>query len=387
MKRGTALIVLTLASIMGIWGQEAGATLFVTSNPIRAEVRLNGSLLPSRTPLLLRDLVPGEHRFEVEKDGYLFQKLKIEFASGEMRVLMFDLVEQGVSSVFPSEQRIFVMGQEEQARDNVFYFERGDYTITREQGEVYVDPLFPQQRLIDGLHIAIPIMLVFSSLLTVDAIFSPSDSSWPVPPAVLAANGITVSMIGVDIALNLKKRKQQQSYSYFTCTQEQTQQRARSLYSEAERLLESGSLSEAADRYTRLVDSSHDSPLLPQALYRMAGIHYLQGENESAVVLYRRIVQEYPVAEIYDKCQKTLADLLLQSNSYEESIRHLDGMVYFDPLYTPEAIAAYRCLILEDWAEVDPAARDKVNRCYEEFLEKYPDSEMIEIFRRKLGRE
>jgi len=119
----------------------------------------------------------------------------------------------------------------------------------------------------------------------------------------------------------------------------------------------------------------------------MAGIHYLQGENESAVVLYRRIVQEYPVAEIYDKCQKTLADLLLQSNSYEESIRHLDGMVYFDPLYTPEEIAAYRCLILEGWAEVDPAARDKVNRFYEEFLEKYPDSEMIEIFRRKLGQE
>ena len=384
MNRATALIVLILAGILNSWSQEAGVILFVTSNPIGAEVRLDGSPLPDSTPLLLRDLEPGEHRLQVEKKEYLDQKLEIGFAAGEMRVLIFDLVERGVSSVFPTDKRVFVMGREEQALESVFYFEEGSFTITREQGEVYVDPLFPQQRLIDGLNIAVPILLVFTSLLTVDAVFSPSDNNWPLPPTVLAAQGITLSMVGLDIALNLKKRKQLQSYSYGIRLQENKRQRARSLYSEAERLLEGGSLSEAADRYARLVESCPDSPLVPRALYRMAGIHFVRGENDAAILSYRRVVREYPVAELYDKCRKTLADLLLQQGRCEESLSQLDSMLYFDPLYTKEQIDAYRCTITEQLALADPATAPDLERCYEEFIEKYPDSESADDFRQIL---
>ena len=73
-----------------------------------------------------------------------------------------------------------------------------------------------------------------------------------------------------------------------------------------------------------------------------------------AVALYRLIVQEYPVAELYDKCQKTLADLLVQARRYEESIEHLDEMVYLDPLYSPGEIEAYRAAILEQWGKANP---------------------------------
>jgi outer membrane protein assembly factor BamD (BamD/ComL family) len=385
MRRTPALVLLFLAGIMKIWCQETGVTLFVTSNPIRAQLRVDGSRLADSTPVLLRDLEPGKHRFRLEKEGFLDHELEIDFAPGEMRVLVFDLVERGVSSVFPTDKTVYVMGREEPAQESVFYFEQGSFTINREQGELYVDPLFPQQRLIDGLHIAIPIVLVFTSLLTVDAVFSPSDSDWPLPPTVLAAQGITVSMIGVDIALNLKKRKQIQSYSYVTRLQENTRQRARGLYSEAERLLEGGSLLEAADRYARLTESCPDSPLVPRALYRMAGIHFVQGENDAAARAYRRIIQEYPVAELYDKSQKTLADLLLQQGRYPESLEHLDAMVYFDPLYTPEEIDSYICAVAEQWALADPAAVPELRHRYEQFITRYPDSESTEEYRRKLA--
>jgi hypothetical protein len=320
----------------------------------------------------------------VEKKEYQEQKLEIGFTAGEMRVLMFDLVERGVSSVFPTEKRIFVMGREEEAQDGVFYFEQGSFMITRERGELYVDPLFPQQRVIDGLHIAIPVLLVFTSLLTVDAVFSPSESAWPLPPVVLAAQGVTLSMVGLDIALNLKKRKQLQSYSYVTRMQENTRQRARSLFSEAERRLEGGSLAEAADRYTRLVESCPDSPLVPRALYRLAGIHFVQGENDEAALIYRRIVEDYPVAELYDKSRKTLADLLLQRGRYDECLEQLEGMVYFDPLYSPEEIDAYRCSTAEQWALTEPAALPELRRCYEQFINRYPDSESAEEYRKKM---
>jgi outer membrane protein assembly factor BamD (BamD/ComL family) len=384
MKKVLVVTGIILAVVSRSWGQDPGATIFLTSNPIGAEVRVDGSPLPGSTPLLLRDLDPGNHRFQLEKNDYLDQTIEIGFAAGEMRILSVDLVEQGISSVFPSDKNVFVMGREESAQERVFYFEQGSFTITREQGELYVDPLFPQQRLIDGLHIAIPMLLVFTSLLTVDAVFSPSDSTWPLPPAVLAAQGITLSMIGVDIALNLRKRKQIESYSYATRMLEHSRQRAQSLYSEAERLLEGGSLAEAAERYSRMVASCPDSPLVPRALYRLAGIHFVQGENDEAARNYRRIVEDYPVAELYDKSRKTLADLLLQQSRYEECLEQLEGIVYFDPLYSPEEIDGYRCAIAEQWAFFDPAGLPELRRCYEQFIRRYPDSKSAEEYRQKL---
>jgi hypothetical protein len=353
LNRAAFGFVLLLASITAAWAQQP-ANLFLNSVPIGARVRTQGALSGGKTPLLLRGLDPGNHRFVVRKEGYLAREVEIGLSPGQTSVLVIDLVEEGISSAFPEDDSVVVLNREQEAGERIFYFERGSFAISREQGRVYVDPLFPQQRLIDGLHIAIPIMLLFSGLLTADAVLSPSDSEWPLPPAVLAAHGLTLSMVGVDIALNLKKRKQLQAYSFSTRRQEQTLASARSLYAESEQDLESGSLQEAMNGYTRLVSSFPDSPLVSQALYRMAGIHYLRGENDSAIALYRLIVQEYPVAELYDKCQKTLADLLVQARRYEESIEHLDEMVYLDPLYSPGEIEAYRAAILEQWGKANP---------------------------------
>jgi hypothetical protein len=346
-------ILLVLASVTTAWAEQP-ANLFLTSVPIGAQLRTRGAPAGGKTPLLLRGLDPGTYRFEVRKEGYLARNVEIVLGPGQTSVLEIDLVEQGISSTFPEDDSIVVLNREEKAGERIFYFEQGSFTISREQGRVYVDPLFPQQRLIDGLHVAIPIMLLFSGLLTADAVLTPSDSEWPIPPAVLAAHGVTLSMIGVDIALNVKKRKQLRAYSFSTRGQEQTLASARRLYAESEQDLEDGSLSKAMSGYTRLVSSFPDSPLVPQALYRMAGIHYLRGENDSAAALYRLIVREYPVADLYDKCQKTLADLLVQSGRYEESIEHLDGMVYLDPLYSRGEIEAYRTKILEQRKKTNP---------------------------------
>jgi hypothetical protein len=116
----------------------------------------------------------------------------------------------------------------------------------------------------------------------------------------------------------------------------------------------------------------------------MAGIHLVQGENDGAAVLYRRIVRDYPVAELYDKCRKTLADLLLRQGRYEECLQELDGMVYFDPVYTPEEIHASRCGIIEQWVRSDPTVEPMLIRCHEEFLEQYPDSETAKRYRQGL---
>ena len=46
------------------------AVVFLTTNPINADVLLDGRPLQEQTPLLLRGLEPGVHELEIRKRGY-----------------------------------------------------------------------------------------------------------------------------------------------------------------------------------------------------------------------------------------------------------------------------------------------------------------------------
>jgi hypothetical protein len=363
---------------------QPGSILFVNSSPLGAAVAIDGRDLDGRTPLLLRDLEPGRHRLELEKEGFQTRSLEIGLASGEAQVVAIDLPEQGISVGFPAEGDIVLDGTTTAARDRIFYFGQGSFSIVREQGVVHVDPRYPQQRLIDALNITIPIMLVFSTLLTVDAVSNPPATGWPIPPGVLASNGITLSMIGLDIGLNLYKRRQMQSYSSTARSAEANQQVARNLYAEAEQLLELEKLDEALEGYAELMRIQPDSPLLPMSLYRIGSIRYLRGENAAAVLDFESITRDYPVAELYDRCQKNLADLMLLVKQFESSLEHLDDMVFVDPLYSREEIAFYRESVLEAWARADASVTTRLQEYRKELIERYPDSPDAEAIRRKL---
>jgi tetratricopeptide (TPR) repeat protein len=355
----------------------------VNSAPLGAQVRLDGELLDGRTPLLLRNVAAGEYRLEFEKDGHLSREVKFDLAPEEIKSLNVDLTEQGISSMFPEEDGIVVQGRAEDAGDRIIYLERGAYRVAREQGIVYLDPAFPQQRLIDALNISIPIMLTFASVLTINAVFSPPDSDWPVPPVVLAAHGVTLFMIGLDIGLNVYKRKQLGSFSYSTRSQELSRSRAQRYRDEAERLLEQGRLEEALAVYTHVVDTFPDSSFLPFCLYRIAGIHYLKGENEQAIAAYRRTAEDYPVPELYDECRKNLADILVAMGRFEEGLAQLDEMVFADPLFEKREIDVFRCDILANRAREDPSIAERSRDCYKALIELYPDLQDLETIGEK----
>ncbi len=383
------MVSMMLLAARSAWGgnpQLQGSILFVNSSPLGADVAMDGRDLGGRTPLLLRDLEPGPHRLELRKQGFQARTLEIVLTSGEAQVVAVDLPEQGISTGFPAEAEIVLDGKAAAARDRIFYFEQGGFSIAREQGVVHVDPRYPQQRLIDALNITIPIMLVFAGLLTVDAVSNPPATDWPVPPAVLASHGITLSMIGLDIGLNLHKRRQLQSYSWTARSAEGNQQVARNLYAEAEQRREIGKLDEALERYAELMRSQPDSPLLPMSLYRIGSIQYLRGENTDAVRSFESITRDYPVAELYDRCQKNLADLMLLAMQFEASLGHLDDMVFVDPLYSREEIAFYRYSVLEAWARAVPSVTTRLQEYRAELLERYPDSPDAEAIRRRPGK-
>ena len=100
---------------------------------------------------------------------------------------------------------------------------------------------------------------------------------------------------------------------------------------------------------------------------------------------YRLLVTEYPTVQFYDKAQKSLSDLRLIDNRFEESLNHLRAMVRMDTLYSNEELDLTGCEILERWYKTDETQIDAVVEAYRDMIMTYVNSEKAPLYRYRLA--
>jgi len=364
-------------------------TFFLTTSPINADVLLDGEPLEEQTPLLLRDLEPGSHELEIRKQGYRTELVEIELGPEEIQSLEIDLASLSFAPVLPEEETVIIRGEQQEAGDTVYQLPEGSYSFRREEGNLQIEPVFPQDRWIGGLNLAIPLSIAFTGILTLHDIFHPKRAAlqftedFSLSPATLSAYGLSFTLIGFDIALYLRRSKARKSFTYAAVPREQALHSAKEYYERAENLLALGQLEEALRFYTRVLEGYKDSPLYPYALFKTARIHFLTGEDSLATIEFKMIADHYPLPDLYDKARRGLADILLRRRAYQESIEQLQHIVFADPLYGEEEIELLEAEILEDWFTAAPEVIARVIDAYTALVNSYPDSENVDLYRYK----
>lgn len=349
------LLAITLSLPCAAEDDAGRATLFLSSSPINAQVILDGTPLAKETPLLLRDLAAGEHSFEVRKEGYPTRVAQVELAAGEVKGLVVDLSGGTFQASFPNEQSLLLAGKEEPAAGVLFRIPEGRYRIRRDDERLRLEPEYRYQGLLTGLHLALPLSLAFSGVLTLYDVLHPPEGPLPVSAATLSAWGVTVGVAGFDLVLALQRRAFRKRYVFTTQPLALSAHVARELYEKAESLLALDRREEALYFYSLVVHEHPDSPYLPQALFKTAKIHLLTGDGTLAALELLLLVNRYPLPDLYDKAQKTLADLYLRQGLFKDSLARLEAMLFADPLYARQDIEQYAAQIREQWRAQDPA--------------------------------
>jgi tetratricopeptide (TPR) repeat protein len=362
----------------------SSSILFVTTTPIRARVVLDGEPLTGETPLMLRDIKPGEHQIELLKEDYRPVSRTLQTAPGEIAELNVELAKEFWRPAFPDEEGLQVHGQTMETGDALIRLPEGEYSVSRQGTRLILEPVYPYQKVISALNISLPVFLSFSAMLTLQEMLSPSNMELPLPPVVLSSYIINLGMIGLDVALHIRKNKFMRSFAAEREALESASSAVSEQYRRGEELLASGELDRALNVYSRITATQRDSAYFPLALYKTAKIHVITGKDSLAVLEFQLITRYYPLAELYDKAQKALADIHLRRGSFAQSCSHLDAMVLYDPLFTPEQIDLYRCEILERWVESEEERLDELIDCYRELLTDYPGSEDINTYRYRL---
>jgi hypothetical protein len=367
--------------------QEAAPTpvlLFLSSSPINAKVLDNGTPLTQETPLLLRDLAPGKHTFELHKEGFPVRKVSLEVKAGEVKSLVADLTGGAFQPAFLNETEVVLGGKTEKSTDVIFQLPEGDYRVRRVGDNLVVEPRYRLQGAITGLNIALPLAVAFSGLLTVYDVLTPPNSAFPLSAATLSSYGVTAGLAGFDLVLHLKRRGFRKAYSYRVIPLQESAHVARELCEKAEALLAQDRREEALHFYGLVVHEHPDSVYLPQALFKTAKIHFLTEDDTLAILEFQLLVARYPLPDLYDKAQKSLADLYARQGAYPESLAHLEAILFVDPLYSREDIDLYRCEILGQWAAADPAQRPALLQAWRALVERYPSSPRASEYRQHL---
>jgi tetratricopeptide (TPR) repeat protein len=388
-----AVLAFLMAAVAGAAGaQEGTAALFVTSDPIGAAVLQDGQLLEGRTPLLLRGLAPGRHRFELRAEGCVTGTVAVTLEGGEVRSIRATLVRESLRPSFPEEGRVAIGGTETEAVDRLFELPQGSYRLRRgRDGTLRIEPQYPLQGLLTGLDLATPLALGLSAVLTAHDVFYPKEVSLRLSPGLalsaptMAAYGLTLALLGFDVTLHVLKARSLRSFHYSVLAAEESSRQCVEQFRRAETLLALGQLEEALHFYTLVVERCKSSPLFPEALFKIARIHALSGEQTMAAMELRLVAERYPLPELYDKARKSLAELAAQRGEYAESLAQLDAMVFADPLYVPEEIDQYRGEILRLWSGADPAVLPRLVAHYEVMVRRYGSSQELPRYRFELA--
>jgi tetratricopeptide (TPR) repeat protein len=123
---------------------------------------------------------------------------------------------------------------------------------------------------------------------------------------------------------------------------------------DAARMLASGDVAAARRAYSLIEGADAASVERPVAVYQLASIDALEGRLDDALRGYRRIVEEFPTPDLYDRAAKAMSDILLSQGRYEQSLEAQSLMVYCDSFYSREQMEAYRVETLVAWARTDP---------------------------------
>ncbi len=320
----------------------AGATLFVTSAPIRAEVMINGTAY-GPTPLLVRDIAAGPYEVTVIKPGYRPASEQVEIVGQGVHAVRLRPQPDLFVGSFSAEQTI--IGSRVYSRqESVFELPSGTYEITADENSLRLSPVYPRE----GTLRAARLTTVAAGLA---AIFATAEdllirdgrsffTSYLPSPATFAVLTVTAGAAGFWIGLAADRRAYEERMAVNRFTGALTHAEAERGYLESDAALEAGSLSRALGGYSRVVAEGGDSEYVPSALYKSAQIYSVSGDLELAARLLEILVAEFPDVDVYDRALKLLGDLYTSLSRYGEAIDRLEHMVYYDDLFDREDIAA-----------------------------------------------
>lgn len=326
----------------------APALLFVESEPMGALVVIGRDLQEKVTPFLLRQLPPKEYKLRLFKTGYEAREVTLTLAPGEVKVLKVNLSRSYSAVAFPEAASLNLAGKDTPSSNIKFKLPAGNYNVFQDDGILTVKPVFPNEHLLTLTSFGIPVTVLLAGALTLQDVNNPRGGSVSLSPITLASYSLFLADILWFSGLSSQKANFLRDMTVQASPQTLGLGFPQDLYAKADKALDNGDVAAAEKYYFMVASEFPESSWAPEALFKMARLHGVQGKQALAKAEFLLLTEVYPLSSLYDRAHKALADQAYANGDLTEALFHLDQLTYTDPLITREDIAAFRTQIGDD---------------------------------------
>ncbi len=354
---------------------DRGVILFINTSPFGARVTLDGEELAGRTPMVVEAPTTGKRVIQIRKAGFGDSEISFSVETGSVIVVEFILPQTGSNIFF---QDGMMLGTDSKPLPPGGYsLNPGNYNLSKEDGLGIFTPVYPNQKWIDGLNIAIPIVTVFAGGMMISEALSPRTDG-RISPFTISALAVDLLLVGANIGFHIHRSKWRKTWE--TDPAEATPFWADDDYQLAEATLESGEFLRARNLFDRYAMIYPLEERTPEALYRSARLAYIQGDISASSGRLKLLRKDYPVPGLWDRGWRLAADLYFRVNQMEEGLAALDMIYGLENPVDLESAAFRKASVLTESARETGDIKRAVD-AWDLLITTWPESDLIDAYR------
>ncbi|MBN1518540.1 MAG: PEGA domain-containing protein [Spirochaetales bacterium] len=326
-------------------GPNVAQVLFVTSEPLGAEVWLDGQKLEGRTPLLVRDLSAGPHVLGFRKDGWYDTELDLVTPdAAQARAL---LARRVVDVSFPGQGQVRVAGIPLDDPAGAVSFSAGAIELQPSPDGLDVRPVFPKQSTLDGVRFALPVVLGLSVVLCAREAAMPRDSLDLISPELVAALAMGAGLMAWDVALEAERARFVAGWDQSSVSSSSALRSMMDDYDAVRAELAGGNLGSSMLRVDEFALRYPDSEQAAKAHFDLGMLLLVFGDTGQAALRFELVLERYPLIELYDRAVKALSDCRMAQGDPLAALELLDLLTFRGPGLSREDIERHREYIQE----------------------------------------
>ncbi|MDC7125062.1 MAG: PEGA domain-containing protein [Spirochaetales bacterium] len=310
------------------------ANFFIESNPLHANIIIDGKPVIETTPALIKNLSAGTHKIGLRKEGFSPINFEVELKEAETSSVKVELsYGKIVLSISEAEKTIFPSLKNKELSSTILLPE-GQYKFTLDDESVKITPTYPKEALLGGVTSLLAVSLFTTSLCTLIEIGNKGELLLPHSNFLVISESATVILGMTELALIIDKNHTMKNLEVYDTNFSENNREAAALLTEAQEKLAAGRLEESLSKYSEIISNYPDFNSIPEALYRTAKIHLITHNTNLAKSELSIIINNYPTPEVYDKACQTLAVLYFDLGDITKSKEIVEKMVFYDPLFS-----------------------------------------------------
>ena len=250
------LCFLLLFVIFSVGAESNGddSVLFINSDPINANIFVDGQAVLQKTPALLTGLTPGLHTVGIRKDEFEAYDSTIDVKAGSVNIKTVSLYNGNFIVNLPREESIvLVKGDDEISLPEYFKLAGGDFNLEKSGGVLRITPLYPKSELstvIDTLFTGAILANLIATFVELD---EAQELNLPHSPGLSITESLTAILGVTKLALYLDRKNFLEDLRIYKTDPKQNAVEAEKIFDNAQKAMSSGLLESALAGFSTIV--------------------------------------------------------------------------------------------------------------------------------------